>query len=348
MEADGAERQPGASKRRKLIGWVTDHVAGTLVGLLVTALATAGVAYVVGRDQSTGQKIDQIFASLEEEGLEVREKRKVQLHAGATSYLFAVGRKGRFEPDELRIYDDEGGSLKESFSFAPTIESRDPSVSAVPADFTVLRVADLREDGRPELLGSYDSISPLGKVRLPVSIVWHPAQGKYELAPLLPEPPRATGSSANLADTPLAPFESPYVVSSGDGAFTAWAAESLTLLDRPLYFARGKPLYLGTAYPPADAEAPQALAGKRLDVAYWGVGTDVESGVPSVVRLCWTVDERLGELEVGTGEEPEDAIERGWNSLAAADERSRRGETSPSEVFNVGGVGPEGQCIFGE
>jgi hypothetical protein len=337
------------SRRTKLLGWVADHVAATLVGLLVTAAVAGGVTWVVGKDRTTGQQIDQVRATLEKGGLEVRAFQQISLHAGATSYLFAVGKQDGSEPDEIRIYDQEGNSFHEKFSFAPAIKSQNSEVEAVPFEFNVLSVTDPDGDGQNELLGSYDIVAPRGPVRLPVTIVWNPAESDYRLTPLLLEPPKPKGGSGTLTREAITPFESPYVVNAQAESFKAWAAESLVLLrKKPFGFLPGG-LFLGTGYPAPEQQLELARTGKRLQIGYWGVSPTSHKESPSANRLCWNVSgERFLPEEVRSGEDLEAAIKRGWNYLIEADERSRRGEVNPSEVLYIGGLGPHGECFLGE
>jgi hypothetical protein len=340
----------GSSKKRrtKLLGWITDHVAGTLVGLLVTAAIAAGTAWFIGQDPTTGQQIDQVRSTLEKGGLEVRAFQKLSLHAGAMSYLFAIGEQDGFEPDEIRIYDQEGGSFHEGFSFVPAIKSQNSEVKTVPSDFNVLSVTDPDGDGQNELLGSYDITAPRGVVRLPVTIIWSPAESEYRLAPLLSEPPNPKVGGGTLTGEAITPFESPYVINVQTESLKAWAAESLVLLrKKPLGFSSGG-LFLGTGYP-APEQQDQLSTGQRLQISYWGVSSPHHEESPSANRLCWNVSgKRFLPEEVRGNENLEAAIKRGWNHLIEADERSRRGEVSPDEALYIGGFGPNGECFLGE
>ena len=336
------------SKRGRALGWMGEHVAGTVLGFVVTAALTAGVVWVTGKDKTEGQQIDQVRQEITKSGLDIRHFQEIALHAGATSYLLTVGRPGEFEPDEIRIYDAEGESLEQRFSFDPEIRSQNDDVVVSPETFEVLGESDVDGDGQPELIGSYTLVSATAFLRIPVSIVWDPSQRRYLLRPLIAEDPHLQTGEDRTAREDLEPFESPFVVTTEDGErFEAWAAESVALLEQPLFYARGNPLYLGGSYPFPSEQYGQSLVGKKLQVAYWGVGIEPPEASPDAARLCWNNDLRLAAAEVGSGESEEDAISRTWSDLVRGDELSRRGEVSGNDTISVGFV-LSGDCILGE
>ncbi|HST70074.1 MAG TPA: hypothetical protein VLI94_10495 [Solirubrobacterales bacterium] len=345
----GQPAQRRKSKAARVFGWMGEHVAGTVLGFMVTAALTAGVVWVTGKDKTEGQRIDQVREEIAESGLEIKDFQEVTLHAGATSYLMTIGEPSEFEPDEVRIYDAEGSSLVQRFSFDPEIDSANSNVVAAPETFEILANRDVDGDGQSELIASYSLASATVFLQLPVTIAWDAAQRQYQLQPLLIEDPQPAPGNDPAARERLEPFKSPFIVTTKDGErFEAWAAESVALLDTPLIYAQGEPLYLGGAYPSPSYEDERGLAERKMQIAYWGLAIEPAGFLPDTHRLCWNNDLRLLRAEVGAGENEEDVIARSWNSLAREDELARRGESTGPEALYVGFVFPDGSCVLGE
>lgn len=335
------------SKAARMLSWMGEHVAGTVLGFLVTAALTAGVVWVTGKEKTEGQRIDQVRKEITDGGLEIRHFQKVSLHAGATSYLLTVGKPGEFEPDEIRIYDAEGESFEQRFSFDPEIRSQNSNVVVRPETFEVLTEHDVDGDGQPELIGSYSLESATAFLMMPVSIVWDSAQRQYQLQPLLSENPRPLPGEGSAAQEDLEPFESAFTVTPKEGEqFQTWAAESVAPLKQPLYYAREEPLYLGASFPSPAQDFGESLAGKKLQIAYWAIAIRPPEASPHAARLCWNNDLRLLEAEVESGEREAETIARSWAELARGDELARRGEGTGDPIY-VGFVLDE-DCILGE
>jgi hypothetical protein len=343
----GSPIQKPKSRGARVLGWMGEHVAGTVLGFAVTAALTAGVVWVTGKDKTEGQRIDQVREEIVDGGLEIRHFQEVSLHAGATSYLLTVGKPGQLEPDEIRIYDAEGSSLKRRLSFDPEIRSQDEDVVVQPDTFEVLSVHDVDADGQPELIGSYKLESAITFLEVPITIVWDPTQHQYLLRPLLVENPRPQPGEDAAAREDLEPYESAFTFTTAEGeSFEAWATESVAPLETPLYFAREEPLYLGGSYPFPTQEFGQAVAGKKLQIAFWAIAIDPPEASPKATRLCLDDDVRLIEAEVGRGEREEDAISRTWDDLVRSDELARRGEADGDATY-IGFVIDE-DCVLGE
>ncbi len=324
-----------------------EHVAGTVLGFAVTAALTAGVVWVSGKDKTEGQQIDQIRDEITSSGLEIRHFQQVSLHAGASSYLLTVGKPGEFEPDEIRIYDAEGESFEQRFTFDPEINSTDSRVIVSPDTFEVLTEHDIDGDGQPELIGSYSLESATAFLMMPISIAWNTGLRQYQLQPLLAEDPRPAPGESSGSRGDLEPFESALEVTTKEGdRFEAWAAEWVTPLELPLYFARGEPLYLGASFPSPGQEYSESLIGKKLQIAYWAIATEPSQASPHTTRLCWNNDLRLLRAELKSGERETDTIARGWTELVRGDELARRGEGAGDPTY-VGFVIDE-SCVLGE
>jgi len=335
------------SKAARVLGWMGEHVAGTVLGFAITAALTAGVVWVSGKDKSEGQQIDQVREEITGSGLEIRHFQQVSLHAGARSYLLTVGMPGEFEPDEIRIYDAEGESFEQRFSFDPEIKSTDSDVIVSPDTFDVLTEHDIDGDGQSELIGSYSLESATAFLMMPISIAWDAGLRQYQLQPLLTEDPHPAPGDTPPAQEDLEPFESALEVTTNEGDhFEAWAAEWVTPLELPLYFARGEPLYLGASFPFPSQAYSESLVGKKLQIAYWSIATEPSQASPHTTRLCWNNDLRLLEAELKSGERETDTISRGWTELVRGDELGRRGEGAGDPIY-VGFVIDE-NCIFGE
>lgn len=124
--------------------------------------------------------------------------------AGASSYVLVLrhdgySRLGERPPtttpsDELRIYDLERGKLKLRFRFepaAPTYPSEGTSLRAPGYTFRLGSVRDLDGNGRPEIIGSFETyVEESSPLPLPVVIVWDEEAARYRLSPLFGNPPR--------------------------------------------------------------------------------------------------------------------------------------------------------------
>jgi hypothetical protein len=324
-----------------------EHVAGTVVGFVVTAALGAGLVWINGKDETEGQRIDQVREEITSSGLEIRHFQEVDLHAGATSYLLTVGRPDGLEPDEVRIYDAEGESFEEAFSFDPKIQPQDSDVLVNPETFEVLAERDVDGDGQAELIGSFTHESATAFLKMPVSIVWDPAQRRYLLRPLLTESPAPEPGRDSLAKEKLEPFESPFEVTDAHGErFEAWVVESVALLDESFYDARGEPLYMGGSFPDVTLGSGATAAEEKLQLAYWGVAIDAPDPSPQVERICAGDNIRIFDAEVGQGEDEEDTIERIWTELLREDKLSRRGEATGERTY-VGFV-VDDRCVLGD
>jgi hypothetical protein len=344
---EGKPVEKPKAKAARVLGWMGEHVAGTVLGFAVTAALTAGVVWVSGKDKTEGQQIDQIRNEITSGGLEIRHFQQVSLHAGASSYLLTVGKPGEFEPDEIRIYDAEGESFEQRFTFDPEIKSTDSEVIFSPDTFEVLTEHDIDGDGQSELIGSYSLESATAFLMMPLSITWDTGMRQYQLHPLLTEDPQPALGETPAAREDLEPFESALEVTTKEGdRFEAWAAEWVTPLELPLYFARGEPLYLGASFPFPGKAYSESLVGKKLQTAYWSIATEPSQTSPHTTRLCWNNDLRLLEAEVKSGARETDTIARAWTELVRDDELARRGEGVGESIY-VGFV-IDKNCVLGE
>jgi len=222
----------------------------------------------------------------------------------------------------------------------------DSKVTVNPETFEVLAERDIDGDGQSELIGSFTHESATAFLKMPVSIVWDSAQRRYVLRPLITESPKPDPGGDPLAKQKLGVFESPFKVTDAEGNhFRAWAVESVAILDKPLFDARGEPLYLGGSFPYLTLGAGMTAAEEKLQIAYWGVAIHAPDPSPEVARICVNDNIRLLEAEVGQGED-EDAIERTWSELVRGDKLAHRSEATNDPTY-IGFV-IDGRCVLGD
>jgi hypothetical protein len=261
-----SEAERPSTRTRKILSWVADHVAATVIGLLITAGVAAGGTVLFSKGE-VGTQLDNLRGSFADQGLSVRYYKKVAMHPGAPSDVFVLSPPTKtVKPDQLRIYDEVDGSLQERFSLDPTEISQPVGTPGESGDttlapgFEVDDVTDVNGDGQNELIGSY--IAGVGvAIRVPVVVGWSSAQHDYQVAPLLrqsafepPYPPRRIDPARQ------ANYEQPFVFRGvGSSPMRAWAAETIVIAKA----ARGRGATLVAAVP--GPKFPE------IQIAYWAL-----------------------------------------------------------------------------
>ena len=158
----------GDSRRGvRALAWLGEHVAGAVVGTIVSLAIAAGIAWLATGDDegSVGEQVDDVRATLTEARL-VPRHRVLRLHEGGLSHLFIADTAAGNATREIRIYDEVDGSLEEGLSLRPRIREAPRAFT-----FRIVRIADLNGDGPKEIVGSYEH-NPAGVeyVRMPLLI----------------------------------------------------------------------------------------------------------------------------------------------------------------------------------
>jgi hypothetical protein len=187
----GDKPEPGPRRGRRALAWLGEHVAGAVVGTIVSLGIGAGVAWIATRDEdgaSVADQIDDVRASLSGARL-VPRHRELRLHEGGPSHLFVANTPATGATREIRIYDEVDGSLEERLSLRPRVREAPRAFS-----FHTERVADLNGDGQREIVASYEH-NPAGVeyVRIPLLIARDSGSGAYRTAAIL-APERVTAA----------------------------------------------------------------------------------------------------------------------------------------------------------
>jgi hypothetical protein len=276
----GDESESDISRRRGVLKWIGEHIAGSILGLLVTLAVTGGIAWFFAKG-SPGKQVDELVASFESEGYTV-ERREADLHAGAHSYVFVLARPASPDTDlaktavnQIRIYDDEDGSLEERFSFQPG-NAQLAGAGYPLTDFIISSEEDLDADGQAELVGAYRAPGPQG-VMVPVAIAWDPAGG-YQINPLLTDRTPAPVDAQEFTN----PFhlEDP----ARGRELRGWAVRSYTIVPWTPH---------GTVL---AGEVPHQLAsGPAAAISFWYLNFDRDQ--PRSALLCVSLAPNQGRYE---------------------------------------------------
>jgi hypothetical protein len=286
-EPAGAPQAPQAWPRR-VGGFLFENVFRTALTALVGIGVAAGVVYLT-RDEPIGQQVDEVRADLRGQGMEV-EYRELRLGQSGPSHLFVAtsppDRTGEVPPeaDEVRIYDERGGSLEETLSYRPVVRFAGANQRPVGAAFELLTVRDIDGDGQREVLGSYETNAAGSEFqRAPVLISRRSADADYEVSPLLDVASLPRAATAGLT---LFRFSRP---GGGGVARAAWVADFILETGR-LPLRRRSVLVTSVIVPggaggapvtPLEVSVPDALP--KL-VRFWEV--DMEGGAPAVKPMC--------------------------------------------------------------
>jgi hypothetical protein len=286
-EPDEAPTQAAQALPRRVGGFLFENVFRTALTALVGIGVAAGVVYLT-RDEPVGDQVDEVRAELRGQGMEV-EYRELSLGQGGPSHLFVAksppDRTGEVPPkaDEVRIYDERGGSLEETLSYRPVIRFSGANQRPVGAAFVLRTVRDIDGDGQKEVLGSYETNAAGSEFqRLPVLVSRRSADADYEVSPLLGVAALPRDATAGLT---LFRFTAP----GGDNSRAAWVSDFILETGR-LPLRRRSILAASVIVPGGAGNAPVAPLEVNVPeafprfVRFWEV--DMEGGAPAVTPMC--------------------------------------------------------------
>jgi hypothetical protein len=257
--------EPSASSGRRI-----DPVLGLGLGATIALAALLGVVVLAGGFSThppppIGAQLDAIRAQVARSGAAAVFEQSARFHGtGHTSHVFTVRPPEGNGSDELRIYDEVNGRLRERFSFRPRTHGEGGSDLGVPAsvqehdapiDYELEdpTVADLNADGDAELTADYFLPNSGIRVRLPIVVVWDDRAQRYVLSPLLPKALPSVGSDMRLDDYARGLYS---LVDQRTHEHISARAVSYYLLSPP---AAGKPAHLASA-----SEATARSRGRSL------------------------------------------------------------------------------------
>ena len=268
--------------------WVRARAAVAALILVAVAVIVA-VAIIASGDGSSGddtpvaEQVDDIRASLQQEGFKVGYSR-LELHQGAPSHLFIATELdqggARSKSDEVRIYDDVEGSLELQLTYLPEVTQPEPPQTPVMTAFQLRTVTDIDGDGQSEVLGSYESnLSGEEYQRVPVLIARESGEG-YLVTPLLTVSSFERQVTAGLPTFDFGP--------AGEQRLpTAWASEfaldtrnlyspvRATLVTRVVALGHEDPVLTLNVEPPDSSP---------IAVRFWGI--EMQGPTPVVTPLC--------------------------------------------------------------
>jgi hypothetical protein len=168
--------------------WIGEHVAATVLTLVVASAVGVAITRIHGRKPPPiADQVDRIRATAAAKGSYAVINREVELHGtGVSSRLFLFRpRRATQDPvegasDELRIYDIRNKRLKLAFRFQPKVQE-------VPYRFAVYGIGRFDETDREVIIGQYVHRYVDTSVPYPVALVWDESNQAYRLRPLLPE-----------------------------------------------------------------------------------------------------------------------------------------------------------------
>jgi hypothetical protein len=198
-----------------IVVWRWPHLGVPMaVFVVVVAGALAGIgAHVLHNDSQSEPKrpvstqLEAVVKEAVRDRRHVVTRRRLSLHGtGTTSHLLIFrdeDLRDRFRTDlqtpqalsdDVRIYDEVSGELRLRFRFQPqnpgeVLQAPDGDMPSFV--FRLGSIADLDENGKVEVFGSFERISlASGPFPVPVIIAWDEGQQRYRLSALIPEPPQ--------------------------------------------------------------------------------------------------------------------------------------------------------------
>jgi hypothetical protein len=226
---DEAEPAPPAPTSERRVGqrsgwgdrWLVLPAVGSLAVLLALAMTVAIAGFSKSIPPPISEQVREIKrdatrgnADTERDDRHTVIAQAVDLQGGGgQSYVFVFqdapdqdsfferlfGGEDPREPgsDELRVYDVEGGRLREEFRFRPDGRGRKAAIVARRA------VSDVDEDEADEMIAGYGLPADASQAQVPFALDWDDANERYRLVPLELEPP---GRSPAERDPGLEPL----------------------------------------------------------------------------------------------------------------------------------------------
>jgi hypothetical protein len=259
-----------------------------LAALAATAVIWATSGFSTPAKPSVAAQVDDIRNGLRARGFTVAY-RKLPLHAGAPSHLFVAGRPkvdaNRRPSDEVFLYDDDHGTLRQVLDFRPKVTLPDAGNAAAGTQFALTSVRDLDGDGQKELLASWATqMEDVEFQRVPVLIARR--GGRYAVTPLLAVRSLDRSAGEGLPTYGFGPARGP-------SSPSIWVSE-LALDAQRLFLARDGTLATSVVAPedphrlaatavPADANGKRAFGIPRK-VRFWTI--ELEGARPRLRPLC--------------------------------------------------------------
>jgi hypothetical protein len=272
--------EPRKPFRVRAARWMGEHVAGAIVGTLVSLALGAGVAWLFTRADSVAERVDEVRAGLQADGFEV-EYRELELHQGDPSHLFVASKPAENVSDEVRIYDVVDGSLELELDYRPEVVFTDSSDEPVGTAFESRAVVDIDGDGQSEILGSYEAnLAGAEYQRVPV-LVARGSAGGYEVTPLIAAASFDRDVTADLPTVDFGPTD-------GEQAKTVWVSDFA--LDDENVFSPVRATLVTRVVAEASPGSTLALSIEPRDgalpltVRFWAL--EMLGGTPRVTPNC--------------------------------------------------------------
>jgi hypothetical protein len=315
--------------------WLGENVGKAALTALV-GLGVAGAVTFLGKDPSIPEQLDEIRAEVSSQGYTVRTQKKLRFRTASPAYLFVL-QPPRGRTDELRVYNEEEGELELAYRFAPRgrVGSQTPFGGL---RFSLIDSFDFGDDGRLEVIGSYDYAFLGGPLRVPVSLAWDEVARRYQLAPLIRRPPQIDPTTI---PGPLAKraYSNGVDLRTAGGGFRAWGVRSIAIVRSHRFEQAPESSVLLSGLPASNTRL------RFVQVNPWMFR--FKGARPEVFRWCFQgpTARNHGVITTAVGDE-ETALRRTWERVRREDQRARSGLAFGRPTMIGAVVG--GSCLLGE
>ena len=228
--------------------WYRDRLlALAAAGALGALLAIGGIAATVGVPKpsplSLGEQVDKIKSGATGSARQLLGSGVANFHGfGDPSYWFAFGpseiemgkalaAKRPLPADEIRIYDQRGGKLRQAFEFQPETPA---------ARFKIRYDKDLDGDGEAELIGGYGFRDQMSEALMPFVVHWASGTGRYRISSLQTIPPKLVGKTPTKDGRRFVEgYQQPLTLTDGNVRVTGYRMQSFTVSKNPQLLIRG-------------------------------------------------------------------------------------------------------------
>jgi hypothetical protein len=282
-----AERMRAAQGSRDPIALISGAVCLAALALAGVIWATSG--FSTPPRPTLGAQVDDIRDKLRARGYAVTHRR-LALQEDAASHLFVAGRPSidasRRPSDEIFIYDNDHGTLRQALDFRPKLTSPELPNAASGAKFSLWAVNDIDGDGQREVLASWDTnMGGAEFQRVPVLVSRRP-KARYAVTPVLDVHALGGSASEGLMTYGFGP-------AGRRGSPSIWVSDlaldnERRLLDRAGTLATSvvspeDPHRLAATVVPADANGRRAFGIPRK-IRFWQI--DVGGERPRALPMC--------------------------------------------------------------